>query len=55
MEIVALVGYQRLAMQIIGALKAPINKKKEPMGWNEIKILLVELWLELGLTGSVEY
>lgn len=45
-----LIGYQRLAMQIIGALKSPINKKKTPMTWNEIKILIIEIRLELGLS-----
>eukprot|EP00596_Hydrurales_sp_CCMP1899_P000560 CAMPEP_0119046772 /NCGR_PEP_ID=MMETSP1177-20130426/48903_1 /TAXON_ID=2985 /ORGANISM="Ochromonas sp, Strain CCMP1899" /LENGTH=558 /DNA_ID=CAMNT_0007020425 /DNA_START=52 /DNA_END=1725 /DNA_ORIENTATION=+ len=32
-EIIGLVGYQRLAMQIIGALNSPINKKKTPLSW----------------------
>mmetsp|Transcript_35654 Transcript_35654/g.33800 ORF Transcript_35654/g.33800 Transcript_35654/m.33800 type:complete len:530 (-) Transcript_35654:55-1644(-) len=48
-EVIALVGYQRLAMQIIGALKAPISKKKVPMSWIEIKTLIGELRMELGL------
>jgi hypothetical protein len=48
-EIVAMVGYQRLAMQIVGALKAPINKKKVAMEWHEIRAMIVELRLELGL------
>ena len=48
-EIIAMVGYQRLAMQIVGALKAPINKKKTPMGWDEIREMIVELRIELGL------
>ena len=37
-------------MQIVGALKAPINKKKIPMSWIEIKKLIIEIRLELGLT-----
>ena len=52
-EIIGLVGYQRLAMQIIGALKSPINKKKVPMTWIEIKALVIELRSELGLTSDV--
>lgn len=48
-EIVAMVGYQRLAMQIVGALKAPINKKKVAMEWHEIREMIAELRLELGL------
>jgi small GTP-binding protein len=48
-EVIRLVGYQRLAMQIIGALKSPISKKKIPMSWLEIKTLIDELRNELGL------
>ena len=44
-----LVGYQRLALQIIGALFSPINKKKIPMSWPEIKEMVVELRADLGL------
>jgi hypothetical protein len=36
-------------MPIIGALKAPISKKKVPMSWIEIKSLIGELRTELGL------
>ena len=48
-SIAALAGYQRLALQIIGALKAPINKKKVAMSWEEIHALIVELRKELEL------
>ena len=48
-EIIGLVGHQRLSMQIIGALKSPINKKKLPMSWFDIKTLILELRSELGL------
>ena len=51
-EIIAMVGYQRLGMQIVGALKSPINKKKVPMSWEEIRSMIVEIRLELGLTES---
>lgn len=51
-EIIGLVGYQRLAMQIIGALNSPINKKKTPLSWIEIKSLIVDLRVELGLLPS---
>jgi small GTP-binding protein len=50
LEIIALVGYQRLAMQIIGALKSPISKKKVPMSWDEIRTLISDLRAELGLS-----
>jgi len=49
LEVAHMVGYQRLALQIVGALKAPISKKKEPLAWDEIKALVVELRTELGL------
>lgn len=48
-EIAHLIGFQRLALQICGALFAPISKKKTPMSWAEIKELVVELRAELGL------
>lgn len=43
------VGYQRLALQIIGGLKCPISKKKSPMSWKEIYDLVLEIRSELGL------
>eukprot|EP00605_Chrysophyceae_sp_TOSAG23-4_P000703 GSChrysophyteH1.ASY1.ANO1.787.1 assembled CDS len=49
LEISAMVGYQRLALQIVGSLKVPISKKKEPMSWREIHDLVVEIRKELGL------
>lgn len=49
-EVAALVGYQKLALQIVGAMKAPINpKKKQPMEWNEIKAIVVDCRSQLGL------
>lgn len=48
-RICAGVGYQRLALQIVGALKAPISKKKVPMEWEEIQTLVFEVREELGL------
>lgn len=49
LEVAALIGYQRLALQLVGALKAPISKKKAPLSWDEIKALILELREELGL------
>jgi len=46
------VGYQRLALQMIGALNCPISKKKTLMSWEEIKHMIVELREELGLTSA---
>jgi hypothetical protein len=43
------VGFQRLALQMVGALKAPISKKKAKMEWEEIATLVAELREELGL------
>lgn len=45
-----LVGYQRLALQIIGGLKSPISKKKTPMTWEEILDIILELRKELNLS-----
>jgi ADP-ribosylation factor-like protein 13B len=52
LEICAMVGYQRLALQIVGGLHVPISKKKEPMSWQAIHDLIVEIRTELGLMGE---
>ena len=52
LEIASMVGYQRLALQIVGSLKVPISKKKDPMSWEEIHALVVEIRNELGLATS---
>lgn len=44
-----LLGYQRLALQMIGAFNSPISKKKLPMTWDEITSLINEIREELGL------
>lgn len=48
-QVAKLTGYQRLALQIVGALKSPITKKKTPMTWMEILTLVLELRAELHL------
>jgi ADP-ribosylation factor-like protein 13B len=48
-DVANMIGYQRLALQMVGALNAPINKKKVPMSWVEIKQLVTELRRELHL------
>ena len=42
-------GNQRLALQMVGALKVPVNKKREPMSWEQIDELVTTLRTELGL------
>jgi len=49
LEVLELIGFQRLAIQIVGALFSPISKKKVPMSWIDIKLMVSELRLELGL------
>lgn len=49
-QVAALVGYQRLALQMIGALNVPISKKKTPMKWEDILVLIADLRSELGLS-----
>ena len=49
LEVAAFVGYQKLALTIIGGLKAPVSKKKTPMKWQEIHEMVSELRHELGL------
>ena len=52
LEVAAMTGYQRLALQIVGSLKVPISKKKEPMTWEEIYALVLEIRVELGLSSQ---
>jgi ADP-ribosylation factor-like protein 13B len=49
LKIAAMTGYQRLALQIVGALKVPISKKKTPMKWEEIHDVIAEIRTEIGL------
>lgn len=48
-ECAELCGFQRLALQMIGALNAPISKKKTPMPWPEVKSLILGIREELGI------
>lgn len=48
-KIAADVGNQRLALQMVGALKVPVSKKREPMTWEQINDLVTTLRTELGL------
>jgi hypothetical protein len=48
-SICLLVGYQRLALQIIGGLHCPISKKKDPMSWDDLLILVKDIRIELNL------
>lgn len=48
-QVAKLTGFSRLALQIVGALKAPISKKKTPMSWMDILTLVLELRSELKL------
>jgi ADP-ribosylation factor-like protein 13B len=52
-EVAALIGYQRLPLQMVGALNVPVSKKKTPMEWREIKELIISLRVELGLPPTV--
>jgi GTPase SAR1 family protein len=52
LDVARLVGYQRLALQMVGAMSAPVNKKKDPMPWSQIRDLVLELRRELGLRDS---
>jgi len=48
-QVAEFVGYQKLALTIIGGLKTPVSKKKTPMEWPEIHALVSELRSELGV------
>ena len=48
-RVAMLVGYQRLALQIIGGMYAPINKHKAALSWAEIEGIVLEVRAQLGL------
>ena len=48
-EVAVLAGYQRLALQIIGGLRVPISKKKEPLEWPELMEMVKTIRKELEL------
>jgi ADP-ribosylation factor-like protein 13B len=49
----ASVGYQRLALQMMGALHVPISKKKDPFSWPQILDIISQLRTELGLSPPI--
>lgn len=53
-QVAAFVGYQKLALTIIGGLKTPVSKKKTPMEWPEILMLVTELRNELGVVRETQ-
>lgn len=53
-QVAACVGYQKLALTIVGGLKTPVSKKKTPMEWPEIHKLVSELRNELGVTREAQ-
>ncbi|CAN0083149.1 unnamed protein product [Scytosiphon promiscuus] len=48
-EVAALVGYQKLALQMVGNMKSPISRKNRARSWEEIRRLVVGLRREVGL------
>ena len=48
-QVAALIGYQKLALQMVGAFIHPISKKKKAMTWEACHALVVELRHELGI------
>jgi len=53
-EVAALIGYQRLALQMVGGMNVPVSKKKVPVSWLDIRSLVMELRAELGLSTAME-
>lgn len=52
-EIARLVGYQKLALSMVGNMFAPVNrKKKTPLSWAEIKEVVLACRKELGIVES---
>jgi small GTP-binding protein len=53
LEVAALIGYQRLPLQMVGSLNVPISKKKTPMSWHSIRDLIIDIRIELGLPPTI--
>nr|QXF29025.1 Arl13 [Vischeria sp. CAUP Q 202] len=50
MAVAEAVGYQKLALQMVGAMRCPISKKKVPLQWDEIATVISDIRRELGLS-----
>ncbi|CAM9351803.1 unnamed protein product [Ectocarpus sp. 13 AM-2016] len=48
-EIASLVGYQKLALQMVGNMKSPISRKNRAWNWGEIRQLILDLRREVGV------
>ncbi len=46
-EVAALVGYEKYALMIIGALACPVSRKKEAWSWSDIKNHVVRIREEI--------
>lgn len=53
-EVAALVGYEKYALMIIGALACPVSRKKEAWSWSDIKNHVLRIREEIfsDLSGS---
>ena len=48
-DVAAMVGYQKLALQMVGNMRCPISRKKKAWEWSAIRTHIMELRRELGL------
>jgi hypothetical protein len=46
-EVAALVGYEKYALMIIGALACPVSRKKEAWSWSDIKTHVLRIREEI--------
>jgi hypothetical protein len=52
LAVAALVGYQKLALQMVGNMRVPVSKKKRAWEWSEVTALINKLRCEVGIVHS---
>jgi hypothetical protein len=54
LAVAALVGYQKLALQMVGNMRVPVSKKKRAWEWSEVTELICKLRCEVGIDAAVQ-
>ena len=53
-DICKLIGFQSLAMQIVGGFVKPTNKKRIALTWEEVYDIVIELRASLGINETTK-
>jgi hypothetical protein len=54
LAVATLVGYQKLALQMVGNMRVPVSKKKRAWEWSEVTALICKLRCEVGIDAVVQ-